>query len=484
MSSELAIAAAIADLRVALPEEGIVSTDQDDLISYFKPLPNVRVPGPPHNVVVHVLSTADVVVAVKISKKHRVPIVVRAGSTGLELQITPCGSNGSICIDMSRMNRILQINESDGDVVVQPGVEWNVLNSTLEEKGIPLFFPLDPALGATIGGIINTGCSGTNAVRYGTARGEWILNVTAVLPSGEVIKTRRRSRKSSAGLDMTKLFVGSEGTLGVITEATVRLAPLLPTTVGFVAFPDVHKACKAVSEILTRGGTVQCAELIDIEMLKTMNTIEPGRFQLKDTVIFKYQGSKAIMADTSRLVEEVSAKYDATGFTYFEDEKDSEKIWTWRKMAFPEFMRSNPEYECFSTDVCVPVSNLPHLVLAIKEAAGGMNLRATLGGHVGDGNFHALLLYKDEEERARANEIKEFMIMKALELDGTCTGEHGVGLGKKQYLTQELGEGTVALMCTIKRTLDPYNLFNPGKLYPEDVLGFLDTDEDKKLPFI
>ncbi|KAL5634746.1 hypothetical protein ACGC1H_002697 [Rhizoctonia solani] len=252
---------AITELEALFPEGG-VSTDPDVLKAHgFSE--NSYHPSAPHSVVVIAHSTEDVIKIVKIANKYRIPITAFSGGTSLEGHFGGTPGVGGICIDLSSMDAIISINEADSDMVVQSGAKWEDINHILEDKGIPLFFPLDPGPGATIGGMIGTGCSGTNAVRYGTAKAEWFLNITVVLPSGEVIKTRRRARKSSAGFDTTKLFIGAEGTLGIVTEATLRLAPRLPTSVATVAFPDVRKAVDAVAEILNKGVPIQCVELLD-----------------------------------------------------------------------------------------------------------------------------------------------------------------------------------------------------------------------------
>jgi len=317
--------------------------------------------------------------------------------------------------------------------------------------------------------MISTGCSGTNAVRYGTARGEWILNATVVLPSGEVIKTRQRARKSSVGFDVTKLFIGAEGTLGIVTEATLRLAPLLPTTVAVVQFPDIRHATDAVCDILNHGVALQCVEIIDELTIKVLNQygVSARNWPEKATLFFKFQGSDDVIRETSRFVESMIAKHGATDYQLAASEEESEDIWQDRRNALFACLAYRPGCKGWMTDVCVPVSRLPDLISAAKQDFEELGLVAPIAGHVGDGNFHALVLYGDDAELALAKEAVNRINRKAIELEGTCTGEHGVGTGKRDYLVTELGEGTVALMRTIKQTLDPNNLFNPGKLYPD-----------------
>ncbi|KAF9223160.1 hypothetical protein BS17DRAFT_706892 [Gyrodon lividus] len=446
------LAGAIQALQEEFPDHDVVSTDPNELLAYAQSSYS-QVPGSPHTVVVHVRGTEDVVKVVNISRRHLVPIVPYSGGTSLEGNLSAPPS-GSICVDLSGMDKILAINELDADVVCQAGVTWNNLNATLKEKGIPLFFPLDPGRDATIGGMISTGCSGTNAVRYGTARGEWILNVTIVLPSSEVIKTRQRARKSSAGFDLTKLFIGAEGTLGIVTEATLRLAPLLPTRVAVAQFPDIRLATNAVCDVVDE---------LAIKVLNTFGT-SANAWPEKATLFFKFQGSEDVIRDSSRFVQSSISKHGATNYRLASDEQEGELIWQDRRNALFAGLAYRPGCKGWITDVCVPVSRLPDLIQAAKRDFEELGLVAPIAGHVGDGNFHALVLYKDEVELALVREAVSRINHKAIELEGTCTGEHGVGIGKRDYLLSELGEGTVELMRTIKKTIDPNNLFNPGKV--------------------
>ncbi|KAL5531039.1 hypothetical protein ACEPAG_3915 [Sanghuangporus baumii] len=454
------------ELQSAFVNPESLSTDALDLHA-FSQSKYPQFTGAPHAIVVHVSSTEDVVKVVRLASKYRVPVVPYSAGTSLEGNVS--GNGSSICVDLSRMDRVLHISEDDAHAICEAGVVWNKLNDLLKSKDIPLFFPLDPGIGATIGGMVSQGCSGTNAVRYGTARGELVLNVTAVLPSGEVIKTRNNARKCAAGFDLTKLFIGAEGTLGIITEATIRLMPRLPTSVAVVSFPDVRSATQAVTEALNHGAAIQCAELVDdlyIRAVKKYGTF-PMKWVEADTVLFKFQGSETVRADTSRLVENLSNKHGGYGYLHITKEEEVELLWSDRKNALFGLLQMYPGSKGFITDVCVPVSKLPDLIVATKHELTSRNLVSPLGGHVGDGNFHCFIMYRNEEELALVREVVDTMIQKAIALDGTCTGEHGVGLGKKEYLVRELGKGTVSLMKAIKATIDPLNLFNPGKLYPD-----------------
>ncbi|KAJ7752387.1 FAD-linked oxidase-like protein [Mycena metata] len=463
---------AIEDLRNTFSTRaGVVSTDPDDLKLHGLST-NTYHTGVDHSVVVYPESTEDVVKVVKVANKYKMPITPYSGATSLEGQFIG-RPGGGICVDMSGMNKILAIHEADADVVCQPGLGWMELNETLQSQGIPLFFPIDPAPDATIGGMASTGCSGTNAVRYGTAKAEWFLNITVVLPSGEVIKTRRRSRKSSAGFDTTKLFIGAEGTLGIITEVTLRLAPLLPTTVASVQFPDVKAAVEASIQILRSGiaAGIQCVELVDDTFLAATNKYGASDhvYPESDGLFFKFQGhSPASLAETARVAQEICVRHGGTGFRLAQDAEEAHDIWQDRKNAHFVGMALVPGAKGWATDVCVPVSNLPELVLETKKDLARIGLPYTIVGHVGDGNFHALLLFTSDEELKVVKEAVHRMVERAIALDGTCTGEHGVGVGKREFLVEELGAGTVGLMKAIKRTVDPLGLFNPGKLYPDD----------------
>ncbi|KAI0781193.1 D-lactate dehydrogenase cytochrome oxidoreductase [Trametes elegans] len=468
---------AIEELRKAIPREGAVNTDPT-VLQFYGSSDKSYHPTSPHSVVVHPESTEEVVEIVNVARKYRVPIVPYSGATSLEGHFSGYPA-GSICIDISGMNRIIAIHEDDSDLICQAGARWEDINRTLEEKGIPLFFPLDPGPGATIGGMIGTGCSGTNAVRYGTARGEWFLNVTVVLPNGKVIKTRRRARKSSAGIDTTKLFIGAEGTLGIVTEATLRLAPVIPTKVAMAQFPDVEHAVSAVQEILNTpaGPHIQCVELLDDHMMKAISDagLVSETYPSADTLFFKIQGDPAAISSTAQTVQDIVARHSSQNFKFAKTDDEAEELWESRKYALMSTIESEEGARCWTTDVCVPVSKLPELVYETKKDLQQSKLHSTIVGHVGDGNFHAFILFKTDDELKAVSDAVHRLVHRAIALDGTCTGEHGVGVGKREYLTDELGPATVELMWTIKRAIDPLDIMNPGKLYP-------DLPKDSKKP--
>ncbi|XP_006458232.1 hypothetical protein AGABI2DRAFT_199668 [Agaricus bisporus var. bisporus H97] len=477
---------AIRDLQRVFSGPNQTTTDPDALRTYGSS-ENSYHPTAAHAIIVRPSSTEDVVHIVNIARKYRVPIVAYSGATSLEGHFSG-HSTGSICLDMSGMDKILQINVADSDLVCQPGARWEDINQKLKSDGIPLFFPLDPGPGATIGGMIGTGCSGTNAVRYGTARAEWFLNVTAVLPNGHIVKTRRRARKSAAGFDTTKLFIGAEGTLGIITEGmlcrgpvvshlvdpdtavTLRLAPFLPTKVAMAQFPNVEVAVSAVQEILNspHGPHIQCIELLDNNMMDAINKagLVERPYPVLDTLFFKIQGSAECISSASKTIQAIVKKHGSKTFKFAATEEEADDLWQNRKYALMSSLAAYPGTRCWTTDVCVPVSKLPQLVYETKEDLSRAKLPNTTVGHVGDGNFHAFILFR-ENQLEEASEAVHRLVQRAINLDGTCTGEHGVGVGKKEYLLDELGEGTIELMKTIKRAVDPLNLLNPGKLYPD-----------------
>ncbi|EIW65740.1 hypothetical protein TREMEDRAFT_41215 [Tremella mesenterica DSM 1558] len=417
-------------------------------------------------VVVWAESTDDVVKVVQVARKWKVPITPYSGGTSLEGHFS--SPYGGISLDLSNMNKILQFSAPDGEMTVQSGVKWEDVNAWLKEKGAPLFFPLDPGPGATIGGMVATGCSGTNAVRYGTAKAEWFLNLTVVLSTGEVIKTRQHARKSAAGFDTTKLFIGAEGTLGIVTEATLRLAPLLPTKCAVVTFDGVEDAVNAATEIVTAGYPVQCVEFLDARTMKAINRggAVSREYKEADSLLFKFQGSDAAMSEVAKGTKAVCQKHGGKNFEFSKTDKEAEDLWQGRKAALWSVLALIEGSKVWTTDVCVPISKLPALIRETSEDFEKRGITACHFGHVGDGNCHSLALFTNEDELSRIREGVHEMVERAIRLGGTCTGEHGVGTGKIEYLETELGVGTVSLMETVKRTMDPLDIMNPGKLYP------------------
>ncbi|BEI91417.1 uncharacterized protein CcaverHIS019_0402370 [Cutaneotrichosporon cavernicola] len=455
----------IAELFEKRGKRDRVSTDEDDLRTHGVSDWSYHEAELP-TVVVWVDSTEEVQDIVRLATKFRVPITPFSGGTSLEGHFA--SPFGGISLDVSLMDKVLSISEADGEAVCQPGVKWEDLNAQLVKEGIPLFFPIDPGPGATLGGMAGTGCSGTNAVRYGTAKGEWFLNLTVVLPTGEVIKTRSKARKSSAGWDATKIFLGAEGTLGIVTECTVKLAPLLPTKVAVMNFPGVEEAVKAATEIVNAGYPVQCVEYLDSRTMKAINAggIAGKTYPEQDSLFFKFQGTDGMMTETAKGVSVIAAKHGGKDMQFSKSDADAEKLWEGRKAALWSVLALRENGRVWTTDVCVPISKLPRLVRETAADFEGRGLEACHFGHVGDGNVHTLALFSDDEELERVRVAVHEMVERAIRLGGTCSGEHGVGLGKIEYLPMELGAGTVNFMEGIKRYVDPYNLFNPGKVYP------------------
>lgn len=441
------------------------------------------------SVVVFPDSTEDVVALVNIAREHSVPLVPFAGGTSLEAhwyapRHPKTGETiPTITMAFERMDAIVEYDEANAMVRVQPGLGWQDLNEELKAKGSRYFWPVDPGPGSAFGGMLATGGSGTGAVRYGTMKGDLVLNVTVVLPSGEVIKTRSDARKSSAGPDLTKLFLGSEGTLGIITEVTLRLVPRLPESVVTVAFNTVDDACRAVSDILAHGVGVSSIELLDDVMLRAVNQASPEKKQLAErpSLFIKFSGSEAHTAEDQRIARMLVQKHgaDLSTLQLSKDAKEVEDLWESRKVAlWSAIQYRNKECQeaglgddiarALTTDVCVPTARLPELVKKVKADLAANDVYGPIVGHVGDGNFHSLIVYTSPEEFARAQEVVHRMVKLAQDLGGTCTGEHGVGRGKKKYLQRELGPGTVHLLKSIKSMMDPTGFMNPGALYPAD----------------
>ena len=420
------------------------------------PLP----PAPP-DAVVYATSTEDVGVTLSTCNRHRVPVVPFGAGTSLEGHVL--ATSGGISLDLTKMDQILSVRPDDMDATVQAGVTRSVLNERLARDG--LFFPVDPGADATIGGMAATGASGTTTVRYGAMR----MNVVAlkvVLASGRVIETARRARKSSAGYDLTRLFVGSEGTLGVITEVTVRVYGIPEAISGAVCqFPDMERAVSAVIATLQLGIPVARIEFVDESAIKAINAYAGLSYPVAPLLLLEFHGSKADVVEQTRAVEEIMAEYGVSNYRAALDGKERADLWSARHNAFYASLALRPGAKAITTDVCVPISRLPECIVATKEDIDALSLTTTIVGHVGDGNFHVMVLVDpdDAQEMERAQEMNHRLVERALAMDGTCTGEHGVGLRKVDFLAQEL-PGGVDVMRAIKRTLDPYDILNPGKV--------------------
>ncbi|KAA0152969.1 hypothetical protein FNF29_03492 [Cafeteria roenbergensis] len=420
--------------------------------------------GPPPAAVVRPGSTAEVSAVLKACHRHGVPVVAFGSGTSLEGHTVP--SPAGIVLAMDRMDGVVRLDAAGQDVTVQAGCVKDLLNEQLRPHG--LFFPVDPGPGATIGGMCATGCSGTNAVRFGTMKDN-VLALTAVLADGTVLTTGGRARKSSAGYDLARLLVGSEGTLAVITEATLRLRPLPETTaVAVAAFPTVGDAAAAVMRLLREGVEVSCVELLDDGMIRVINEQSGFDHAVAPTLFFKFAGSPEAVKECAARTADAIRHHGADGWRWASDPKEVARLWQARKVALWSAQSAHPEMEVAITDVCVPVSRLAEAVTETKADIDASLLagRAPIVGHVGDGNFHTFLTFDAHNpvESQEAERLNDRMVKRAIRLGGTCTGEHGIGLGKRKYLEEEIGEGGLHAMRLLKAALDPRNILNPGKV--------------------
>ena len=415
----------------------------------------------PPDAVVFPQSTDDVQEAVRICVQHKVPVIPFGTGTSLEGHIN--APLGGVTLDFRDMNRILAVHAEDLDCVVEPGVTRKQLNEYLRDQG--LFFPIDPGADASIGGMAATRASGTNAVRYGTMKDN-VLALKVVLANGETIATSRRAKKSSAGYDLTRLFVGSEGTLGVITEVTVKLHGI-PEAIsgGICPFPSVEAACNAAIATIQSGIPVARIELFDELQVKACNAYSKLSLPETPLLFLEFHGTTAGVAEQSERFGEISADLGGGPFTWTTNTEERTRLWQARHDAYWAVIGMRPGAKAFATDVCVPLSRLAECVLETQKDIAESKLIAPIVGHVGDGNFHVspMIDMDDPAEVAAAKAFSERLVERALAMEGTCTGEHGVGQGKMKYLKAEHGEA-LAVMRSIKQALDPDDLMNPGKI--------------------
>ncbi len=402
---------------------------------------------------------------VKLCASRHMPIIPYGGGTSLEGHLI--AHQGGVALDLTRMNRILEIHHGDMDARVQAGVTRQQLNRHLQDTG--LFFPVDPGADATLGGMAATRASGTNAVRYGTMR-ENVLALTVVLANGNVIRTARRARKSSAGYDLTRLFVGSEGTLGVITEVTVKLYGLPEAmAAGVVSFADMGAAVDAVIATVQSGIPVARIELLDEVQLDAINRYSKLQLPLRPTLFLEFHGSAAGVEEQSTEFGAIARDHGSSDFVWKTGQAERQELWQARHDAYWASLALRPGARGFVTDVCVPVSRLAECILETQKDLSSSTLKAPLVGHVGDGNFHLAFLVNPDrpEEMAEARRLNDRLVERALAMDGTCTGEHGVGLGKRHYMAAEHGPA-LAVMRAVKAAVDPLGIMNPGKILPEE----------------
>lgn len=421
------------------------------------------IPAQLPDAVVFPTSSEEIREIVRACADHHVPIVPFGAGTSLEGHVN--APHGGISIDTSRMNRVLEVNQEDLDCTVEPGLTREELNESLRATG--LFFPIDPGANASIGGMTATRASGTNAVRYGTMR-ENVVSVTAVTANGEEIRTAHRARKSAAGYDLTRLFVGSEGTLGVITSITLKLQGIPQAISGGVCpFPTVEAACNAVIMTIQMGIPVARIELLDALQMKACNAYSGLDYPETPALFLEFHGSDASVAEQAETFGEIAGECGGGEFLWTTNAERRTQLWKARHNAYWASFTLRPGAKGISTDVCVPISRLAECVAATQKDIASQGLLATIVGHAGDGNFHVLVLLDDENpaEIAGAEAFIARLNARALAMDGTCTGEHGIGQGKQPYLGEEMG-GSIDLMRQIKQALDPQNIMNPGKIFP------------------
>jgi D-lactate dehydrogenase (cytochrome) len=418
-------------------------------------------PAPP-DAVVFARSTEEVSAAVRICAAHKVPIVPFGTGTSLEGGVAAL--RGGVCIDVSQMNRVVRVSVEDLDCTVEAGVTRKALNEHLRDTG--LFFPIDPGADASLGGMAATRASGTNAVRYGTMR-ENVLSLTVVLPDGRIVKTARRSRKSAAGYDLTRLFVGSEGTLGVITEVTLRLYGI-PAAISsaMCSFPSVKAAVDTVIQTIQSGIPVARMELADELQMKAFNLYARLGLAEAPTLWLEFHGTDASVAEQAEMVQAIAAEHGGEGFRWTTSPEERKRLWQARHDAAYAGKALRPGAQLWATDVCVPISRLADCIVGTQEDVKASFLMAPIVGDVGDGNFHLTIILdpKDPRELAEANRLNDRLVARALSMDGTCTGEHGVGYGKIDFLTAEHGGDVLSVMRAVKKSIDPDGIMNPGKI--------------------
>jgi len=449
---------AIEELRRLLPEDAVsiaaATREQHGTDESW------HAPAPP-DAVVYPASTEEVAAVVRVCAANRVPVIAFGAGTSLEGHVAAL--RGGISLDTSRLDRVREVNLEDLDCLVEAGVHRVGLNERLRREGV--FFPVDPGADATIGGMASTRASGTTTVRYGTMR-ENVLGLTVVLADGRVIKTGGRARKSSAGYDLTRLFVGAEGTLGVITEVRLRIYPVPDVIAAAVCgFPSVSDAVQATIECIQGGIPVARIELLNQAQMAACNRRSDLGLPERPTLFLELHGGEAAVEESAEAVETVTASHRGAGFEWTTDPKERDRLWTARHQAYYAALALRPGALALTTDVCVPISRLAECISETERDLEGEGIHAPIVGHVGDGNFHVVYLFDPliEAELARARGFHERLVHRALAMGGTCTGEHGIGYGKLEFLREEHGEA-VATMAAIKAALDPDGIMNPGKI--------------------
>jgi D-lactate dehydrogenase (cytochrome) len=417
----------------------------------------------PPEVVLFCEDTDEVVFAVRQAAAHAVPVIPFGVGSSLEGHLLAV--QGGVSIDLSRMNRVLRLNAEDLTVTVQAGVTREQLNREIKDSG--LFFPIDPGANATLGGMAATRASGTNAVRYGTMKDN-VLGLAVVSADGEAIRTGTRAKKSSAGYDLTRLFVGSEGTLGVMTEVTLKLYPLPEAVSAAVcSFPSIDAAVRTTIEVIQLGVPIARCELLDANAIRGVNRHSKLTLREAPMLLMEFHGSEAGVAEQAQTVQAIAKDHGGADFEWARTPEERTRLWKARHESYFAALQMRPGCRCQSSDTCVPISRLAEAINESVAEAEASRIPYWIVGHVGDGNFHLSYLMdpNDAAECAKVEELNVAMVQRALRLEGTCTGEHGIGLHKMPYLLDEAGPGAVAMMRSIKRALDPHNIMNPGKIF-------------------
>ena len=412
--------------------------------------------------VVFAESTEEVAAIVKACAKHKFPIIPYGTGTSLEGHILAI--HGGVTLDLSKMNQVLAVHAEDLDAVVQAGVTRKALNAHIKDTG--LFFPIDPGADASIGGMSATRASGTAAVRYGTMK-ENVLALTVVMADGRIVNTGRRTKKSSAGYDLTRLFVGSEGTLGVITEITVKLYPQPEAMSAAVCcFPNMVAAANTVIQTIQLGVPIARCDFVDPLTVRALNNFSKTTLQEKPTVFFEFHGTESSVKEQAELVQQIATEHGAQEFQWATKPEDRSKLWQARHDAYFACLQLQPGCRIVSTDVCVPISRLAECLEETEKDITASGRMVPVLGHIGDGNFHLCIIVdpNSETDILAAEQMNERLVKRAIAMEGTCTGEHGIGCGKMEFLTEEHGAG-VDVMRMVKRSMDPDNIMNPGKVF-------------------
>ncbi|SPE25876.1 putative glycolate, D-lactate, or L-lactate dehydrogenase, FAD-linked subunit [Burkholderiales bacterium] len=418
-------------------------------------------PMPP-DAVVFVESTEEVAALVRACAAHRVPLIAFGAGSSLEGQVL--AARGGVCVDLSRMQRILAIHDKDLTASVEAGVTRLQLNAELKDKG--LFFAVDPGANATLGGMVATRASGTNALRYGTMR-ENVLALTVVGAQGQVLRTARRAKKSAAGYDLTRLFIGSEGTLGIVTEVTVKLATQPEAIAAAICnFPSVDAAVRTTIAAIQVGVALARCELLDAAGVRAVNSYSKLALRETPLLLFEFHGSESALAEHAAAVQEIAHEHGGVDFVWARAPEERSRLWAARHNAYFAGLQLRPGCRSITTDVCVPISRLAECIEATREDLARASFPSMLIGHVGDGNFHVQMLIDPNApaERDEAEVCNERLVHRALAMDGTCSGEHGVGLHKIDFLVAEHGPEAIEMMARIKQALDPLGILNPGKM--------------------